>query len=134
LLNSTCTPEHIYYCFFAASCICHDNDDNENNENNDDESQEKKKYLSNEYILNDHDVVCGRGRTCYNHPGNRQFRDIVKQQLTQYIDAKTKTDKILVIYDIIQYVRRTTPTEGGGFVKKDHNTGKYYEVGGWLVV
>ena len=100
-----------------------DDDDHDRHDNHEDgESEEKKKYLANDYKLSDYDVICGRGRTCYNHRGNVRFRDIVQQQLSQYMDAKTKTDKTLVIYDIIQYVRRTTPTAGGGFRRTDEAT------------
>jgi hypothetical protein len=109
-------------------------EDDKHNTTNMSEEDKKKKFLADDYVLNDYDVVCGRGRTCYNHKGNVRFRDIVQQQLGQYMKAKSKTDKTIVIYDIIQYVRQTTPTPGGGFVKKDHQTGHYYEVGDFLAV
>jgi hypothetical protein len=112
----------------------HHEDTHMSHEESNPDNNHNKKYLPHDYILNDYDVVCGRGRTCYNHKGNIRFRDIVQQQLSSYMDAKTKTDKTMVIYDIIQYVRRTTPTTGGGFVKKDHSTGRFYEVGDFLAV
>jgi hypothetical protein len=96
--------------------------------------QERTIFLSENYILNDFDVVCGRGRTCYNHPGNVRFRVIVKHHFQQYLDAPTKSDKTNVLQQIIQYIRQTTPTRGGGFVKKDKTMGRYYEVGDFLAV
>jgi hypothetical protein len=91
-------------------------------------------YLSTDYILNEYDVICGRGRTCYDHIGNVRFRTLVAGHLTLYHATKNKRDKTMLIQSIIAQIRHRTPTPGGGFVKKDKITGRYYEVGDFLAV
>jgi hypothetical protein len=91
-------------------------------------------YLSSDYVLNEYDVICGRGVTCYNHMGNIRLRQLVQQHVASYRKATNKYDKTLLLQSIIDQIRRITPTPGGGFVKKDKNTGRYYEVGDFLAV
>lgn len=93
-----------------------------------------KELLPSSYVLNDYDVVCGRGRTCFKHVGNVRFREIVSKHLQRYMKVNTKTDKTIVICTIVDFIRETSPTPGGGFVKLDKSTGRYYEVGDFLAV
>ena len=91
-----------------------------------------RKYLPAGYKLGDNDVYCGRGSLCFNHIGNRRFRMIVSANLGRYSSALTKTDKTSIIYEVVDYIRSTSPH--GGFVKKDIESGRYYEVGDFLAV
>lgn len=84
----------------------------------------KMKLLPLEFVLNDNDVRCGRGNTCYNHLGNLRFRQLVKLCLTMYIKAKTKHDKTIILFEVINTVQRN----GGNFIKLDFNTSRYYVV------
>lgn len=57
---------------------------------------------------------------------------MVAEMLTQYSDASTKLDKTYIICEIVNRVRKNSPS--GGFVKKDPMTGRYFEVGDFLAV
>jgi hypothetical protein len=92
-----------------------------------------RNLLPEHYILQEHDVYCGRGSQCFNHEGNRKFRQIVLDYLDRYSEATGKYDKSAIIDEIVFTVRRNSPF-GGGFIKKDTKTGRFYEVGDFLAV
>jgi hypothetical protein len=94
---------------------------------------DKKKFLPPGYILGDNDVYCGRGTLCFNHNGNRRFRLLVLANIQRYMFSTTKLEKSSIIYDIVDQIRASC-NPGGGFVKKDNDTGLYYEVGDCLAV
>lgn len=51
--------------------------------------------------LNEHDVVCSRGKVFYNLPGNIRFRKTVRAYIPMYLAASSKTDKSAIIDGII---------------------------------
>lgn len=53
----------------------------------------------------DYDVVCGRGKGSYNRPGNKRFRQMIRQHLPAYQAAKSKVDKSIVLNRIMDQVR-----------------------------
>ena len=61
--------------------------------------------LDNSYQPSDYDVVCGRGKGSYNRPGNRRFRQIIKEQIPAYLKARTKFDKSTVLSNIIDIIK-----------------------------
>eukprot|EP00547_Thalassionema_nitzschioides_P014377 CAMPEP_0194241482 /NCGR_PEP_ID=MMETSP0158-20130606/7335_1 /TAXON_ID=33649 /ORGANISM="Thalassionema nitzschioides, Strain L26-B" /LENGTH=238 /DNA_ID=CAMNT_0038976381 /DNA_START=17 /DNA_END=730 /DNA_ORIENTATION=+ len=58
-------------------------------------------------------VICGKGKKCYNHAGNKLFREIVDSHIKNYSNANTKLDKSIIVSEIIYEVRSR-----GGFVKQ----------------
>lgn len=71
------------------------------------------------------DVICGRGRSTFNHAGNKRFRDIVRQHLKSYSSATdNKTKKSNVISSVIKDIR----SSGGNFVKYRPETGRFENV------
>ncbi|KAI2505495.1 adenylyl/guanylyl cyclase [Fragilaria crotonensis] len=78
----------------------------------------------------EYDVVCGKGKTCFLHPGNRRFRKLVAKFLDRYSEATTKLEKSAIVSSIIQTVRSQSPD--GGFIKLDPATGMWQEVGDHL--
>jgi hypothetical protein len=88
--------------------------------------------LPEDFVLSSCDVLCGRGSHCFNHEGNRKFRKLVASRLQRYSSASTKHDKTQIICEIIDQVREDSPS--GGFVKRDLETGRYYEVGDFHAV
>lgn len=90
------------------------------------------KPLPEDFVLGEYDVVCGRGRKCFNHIGNQRFRKIVFDCLPKYADASAKLEKTYIICDVVNRIRKGSPN--GGFVKKDPSTGRYVEVGDFLAV
>jgi hypothetical protein len=90
------------------------------------------KSLPLDFVLGDDDVICGRGSRCFNHIGNKRFRDIVEGKLEEYMNTTCKHEKTTIIIEIVKGIRRNSPE--GGFVKKDPETGLFYEVGDFLAV
>lgn len=73
------------------------------------------------------DILCGRGAECLNHEGNIKFRHVIEDNLDRYIQSKTKSEKSLIIREIVQQLNnRGRP---GGFIRKDLLTRRYFEVG-----
>ncbi|KAI2493702.1 hypothetical protein MHU86_20846 [Fragilaria crotonensis] len=70
------------------------------------------------------DVLLGRGAGCWNHPGNRKFRDIVHKHLCSYDNAKLRVEKTHIVSVILDLVH----ANNGRFLKKDHVTKKWYVV------
>ena len=87
------------------------------------------KPLASDFSPSSDDVICGRGKKCYNHIGNERFRRRVMTMLDEYSKAKSKLDKSGVLSRVMSDVRRASP--GGGFVKQD-DSGRWFEVGDFL--
>lgn len=79
--------------------------------------------LPKDYQVSEKDILCGRGRSCYNHIGNKRFRITIAMNLKRYVNAKTKVKKSQVVHSIVQHLRHSTSV--GGFIKKNHRTGRY---------
>jgi hypothetical protein len=84
------------------------------------------------YVLDLHDVICGRGKKCFNHYGNECFRKVIHDRLDEYTNASSKLEKSMIIREIIANIRAKTPL--GGFVKYDSVRKRYYEIGEALAV
>lgn len=90
------------------------------------------KQLPLDYSLCENDVYVGRGGLYRYHVGNMCFNDLILANLDRYYSASTRTEKTLLIYEIVDQVRANSPH--GGFVKRDNNTGRWYEVGDAVAV
>jgi len=88
------------------------------------DNKNKKTFLVHNYEPGGKDVICGRGKKCYNHLGNQILRRIVKSKLEEYSASACKYDKSNILSTIIAQVRMN-----GGFVKEDSKTGQWYDVG-----
>lgn len=86
--------------------------------------------LPEDFVPGDNDVICGRGRKIFMHPGNERFRLMVSECLEEYSNTVTKLEKSYILCDIVAQVRANAPN--GGFVKKDSKDGRWYEVGDFL--
>ena len=73
------------------------------------------------------DVICARGKTAKNHPGNRRYRHLIEINLAHYDACTSKIDKSIIVTSILDAVRESSPN--GGFVRQDEETGRWYEVG-----
>jgi hypothetical protein len=74
-----------------------------------------------------HDVVCGREKLCYSHPGNRAFRDLVRARSRRYKEATRRNDKT----DIAQEIAWEVERRGGRFLQRSSDVGGG---GGWVPV
>lgn len=75
------------------------------------------------FPLRDTDVVCGRGANTMLHPGNRNYRELIKKHETDYICAR-RSDKPMIAMRIIdrlnsqgvRFVRREKDSSSGGML------------------
>lgn len=72
------------------------------------------------------DVLFGRGAACYHHPGNKRYREIVKDRSIDYASAKTFVDKRDIASQIIAQLRVESPKLR--FLNKNKDTGEWEEV------
>jgi hypothetical protein len=74
--------------------------------------------------ITENDVLLGRGKTSFNHPGNRQFRKFIAMHMDAYLTAKNRFEKSMVFNTILTEIKNG----GGRFLqqKKGHT--------GWFVV
>jgi hypothetical protein len=79
-----------------------------------------------DFVPGERDVICGRGRNARDHPGNVAFRKFIEKEVERYVTADSKTDKSIIVLEIVKSVRAQSP--GGGFVKRREN-GQWFEVG-----
>jgi hypothetical protein len=81
--------------------------------------------FSESFVPDAKDVITGRGRgkKTFHHVGNRRFRVIIAMNLKKYVNAKTKSDKSLLVTSIVRQVREGSPS-GAGFLKMD-TTGRW---------
>ena len=72
----------------------------------------KKNYV----LPNSNDILCGRGSTSFNHPGNKKFRMKIAQTLDEYNNCGSRQGRTYIIREIIRYVM---VEQGGRFLKSD---------------
>jgi hypothetical protein len=84
------------------------------------------RYLPEGYEPSQFDVLCGRGRRCYSHSGNIQFRAVVQRRLPEYSATDSRMEKGHIISLVVDEIREHAGD--GGFVKKD-GKGMWYVVG-----
>jgi hypothetical protein len=75
-------------------------------------------------VVRQHDVVCGREKLCYSHPGNRAFRDIVRVHCGRYATARRRNDKTHIVQEIAHHVER----RGGRFLQRSGGGGDWVPV------
>ena len=71
------------------------------------------------------DVLCGRGRKNFQHPGNQELRAKIVTQIDTYLEASTRAGKTCVIRGIITSIMK----EGGRFLRYDVSTKNWYDGG-----
>lgn len=70
------------------------------------------------------DVICARGKSAWNHPGNERFRILLEMNFEKYIKATTKLQKSILVSDIIASVY-----QGEGIFVKRSKCGNWFQVG-----
>lgn len=68
-------------------------------------------------VLNQNDVLCGRGSGPNDHRGNVKFRNLVYERRAEYLASTTRKAKGQIAQDIVDYVR-TGLNPPGRFLKK----------------
>ena len=72
------------------------------------------------------DVIFGRGAGCYHHPGNKRYREIVKDRSIDYAFANTFVDKREIASQIVAQLRVESPKLR--FLNKNKDTGEWEKV------
>ena len=85
----------------------------------------KPMALPDNFQPRDTDILCGRGRGVWEHPGNRRFKSLIEAHAEKYSTARNKMDKGVVIASIVDSIRE----EGILFVKKDAKTQSWLDIG-----
>jgi hypothetical protein len=80
--------------------------------------------LSKDYTPTDEDILCGRGKACGKHPGNKKFSAAVKANLQLYGEASKRLEKSNVVASILGSLREN----GARFIKQDKRTKQYHEL------
>jgi hypothetical protein len=70
-----------------------------------------------------HSVICGRGKSSYDHTGNHYLRTLTSMFIADYSKAGTKLKKAAIVANIVAVIRQG----GGGFCK--YEKGAWFEVG-----
>lgn len=83
------------------------------------------KPLPVDYVLGPNDVLCGRGKKCFEHVGNQTFRKLVEATLKHYTSVPSKMEKSYIIREVMDYVRANSV---GGFVRHDPLCDRYFQV------
>ena len=89
-------------------------------------STDERQMLPENFQPSERDVICGRGKKCYNHDGNISLRQQVIARMHEYSQTEMKLRKSGIISSVVEQVRRASPD--GGFVKQD-KSGRWYKVG-----
>ena len=71
------------------------------------------------------DILCGKGKSFFNHEGNKRFRDILDKYINAYIQASQRTKRS----EIVKAVINETLETGARFLKKLENKLEWYDGG-----
>ena len=71
------------------------------------------------------DVLFGRGRTHFFHPGNKRFRELVGMSLGEYLDAPTKSQKSMIVNRIVNEAMK----QGARFLEQANKSKCWRDVG-----
>lgn len=81
--------------------------------------------LPSDYLPCPNTVIVGRGKKVAQHAGNVRFRELVKDELTEYSAATTKAHKSSIIVRVLTDIRSKSQY---AFVKQNLTTGRWYRV------
>mmetsp|Transcript_8044 Transcript_8044/g.12753 ORF Transcript_8044/g.12753 Transcript_8044/m.12753 type:complete len:419 (+) Transcript_8044:61-1317(+) len=74
------------------------------------------------------DVICQRGKECFEHVGNRRFRMAIDNHLDSYMKVKSRQQKSKIVTSIVEGIKKSAGCNGGGFIRKDLLTRRWFRV------
>mmetsp|Transcript_24417 Transcript_24417/g.57890 ORF Transcript_24417/g.57890 Transcript_24417/m.57890 type:complete len:421 (+) Transcript_24417:320-1582(+) len=80
--------------------------------------------LPSDYQPSDTDVICARGRSGWDHPGNVHYRQLVADATPRYSQATNKLQKSLIVSEIVQSVHDRL----GKFIKRKNKRCSWVQV------
>ena len=84
----------------------------------------RNSYLPKDFVPGKNDVVCARGKSYWEHPGNRMYRSLIAGATQKYANTVNKLEKTMIVSSIVSAVHN----RDGMFVKKDKKGGPWVEV------
>lgn len=93
-------------------------------ESDNDSATMSKTYLPSNFTPGRNDVVCARGKSYWDHPGNQRYRALIGASTERYSSSSNKLEKTLIVTEIVQAVQ----SQQGRFVKKEKKGGP------WVIV
>jgi hypothetical protein len=70
------------------------------------------------------DILAGRGKATYTHPGNKRYLQLINESIDQYINESTKVGKTAIVRSIVQKLQK----EQRRFLQRDPKTDTWYEL------
>jgi hypothetical protein len=86
----------------------------------------EKSQLGIDFQPSDLSVICGRGKSSYDHPGNYCLRVLASAFVVDYSKAGRKLKKSAIVANVVAVVRQ----EGGCFCRYENGT--WFEVGDYF--
>ena len=77
--------------------------------------KENECHLPFDFCPGPNDVICSRGKSNWDHPGNQYFRKMINTATKKYSAATSKLEKSLIVSDIANSIHQ----RNGKFVKKE---------------
>jgi hypothetical protein len=71
------------------------------------------------------DILCGRGKSFFNHEGNKRFRDILSKYVNDYRNASHRTKRS----DVVKAVVYETLETGARFLNRQERKSEWYDGG-----
>jgi hypothetical protein len=84
----------------------------------------ERSQLGVDFQPSDLSVICGRGKSSYDHPGNCCLRVLASAFVADYSQAGRKLKKSAIVANVVAVVRRQ---EGGCFCR--YQNGTWFEIG-----
>lgn len=84
----------------------------------------ENRYLPDDFVAGSTDVVCARGKSYWEHPGNKLYRTMIAASTERYAATTSKLDKTMIVSGIVETIHR----RNGMFVKKEKKAGPWVEV------
>jgi hypothetical protein len=89
-----------------------------------DEDETEDTTLPNDFTPGPNDVVCARGKSYWDHEGNKLYRRLIATTTEKYSAATNKVEKTLVVSEIVEAIHK----RNGKLVKKEKKGGSWVEV------
>jgi superfamily II DNA helicase RecQ len=84
----------------------------------------KQGQLPEDYEPSDTDILCGRGKACLEHPGNKTFSEVVRANAQKYIEAPKRVYKSSLVASVLDSLKES----GVRFIKQDKHSKLYCEL------
>jgi hypothetical protein len=81
-------------------------------------------YLPLDFTPGQNDVVCARGKSFWDHEGNKKYRALIASATVKYSGSTNKLEKTLIVSEIVEAVHHRS----GKFVKKENKGGPWVQV------